>query len=306
MYWLQARLLSCWGIPFFPQVNSLPYSFRCQLSCLFLFPWATNTSCFFSFFYGLFLISLRKIETFKGEHSYLYTKVIFSLLYLYPFSTSSLVSWQMSSLSTYIRLNPLQVSDLIPFDFLIKDIAPGLVLLFLSYYFFSSALNQPSQNANTQLHFSLHHTFPSILSPFLCWHFKKSPQQLFLIYCPHFSYFLEPTLIRLLSPSIHQSFLVKITSDLHVARYNDHFFFQYFGSIFCYNTADYPFLLKHILALAGVTQWIECQAANQSVAGSIPGQGTCLGCRPGRQEGLCEKQSYTDVLSLFLLSFPSF
>ena len=34
-------------------------------------------------------------------------------------------------------------------------------------------------------------------------------------------------------------------------------------------------------ALAGVAQWIECQPVNQKVAGSIPSQGTCLGCRPG-------------------------
>ena len=36
-------------------------------------------------------------------------------------------------------------------------------------------------------------------------------------------------------------------------------------------------------ALAGVAQWIEYQPANQMVAGSIPSQGTCLGCRPGPQ-----------------------
>ena len=33
-------------------------------------------------------------------------------------------------------------------------------------------------------------------------------------------------------------------------------------------------------ALAGVARWIECQPTNQKVASSIPGQGTCLGCRP--------------------------
>ena len=36
-------------------------------------------------------------------------------------------------------------------------------------------------------------------------------------------------------------------------------------------------------ALAGVAQWIECQPANQRVAGWIPHQGTCLGCTPGPQ-----------------------
>ena len=37
------------------------------------------------------------------------------------------------------------------------------------------------------------------------------------------------------------------------------------------------------IALAGVAQWIECQPANQRAAGSIPSQGTCLGCGPGPQ-----------------------
>ena len=36
-----------------------------------------------------------------------------------------------------------------------------------------------------------------------------------------------------------------------------------------------------LLALAGVAQGIECQPANQRVAGLITSQGTCLGCRPG-------------------------
>ena len=38
-------------------------------------------------------------------------------------------------------------------------------------------------------------------------------------------------------------------------------------------------------ALAGVAQWIECQPVNQRVAGSIPSQDTCLGCRPGPRWG---------------------
>ena len=35
------------------------------------------------------------------------------------------------------------------------------------------------------------------------------------------------------------------------------------------------------LALAGVAQWIECRPVNWKVIGSVLGQGTCLGCRPG-------------------------
>ena len=34
-------------------------------------------------------------------------------------------------------------------------------------------------------------------------------------------------------------------------------------------------------ALAGVAQWIEHWPVNQRVAGSMPSQGTLLGCRPG-------------------------
>ena len=34
-------------------------------------------------------------------------------------------------------------------------------------------------------------------------------------------------------------------------------------------------------ALAGVAQWIERGPVNQRIAGLIPSQGTCLGCRPG-------------------------
>ena len=57
--------------------------------------------------------------------------------------------------------------------------------------------------------------------------------------------------------------------------------------------------------LAGVAQWIECQPANQRVAGSIPSQATRLGHEPGPQEWALEKQPHTDVsLPLFLLPFP--
>ena len=42
-------------------------------------------------------------------------------------------------------------------------------------------------------------------------------------------------------------------------------------------------------ALAGVAQWIEHRPANQMVAGSILSQGTCLGCRPGPQQGAHER-----------------
>ena len=58
------------------------------------------------------------------------------------------------------------------------------------------------------------------------------------------------------------------------------------------------------MALAGVAQWIECQPADQRVAGSIPSQDTCLGCGSGPQSGVCERQPHSDV-SLPLFSLPS-
>ena len=52
-------------------------------------------------------------------------------------------------------------------------------------------------------------------------------------------------------------------------------------------------------ALAGVAQSGEHQPANQRVTGLVPSQGTCLGCRPGPQWVVCERQPHIDV-SLFL------
>ena len=65
-----------------------------------------------------------------------------------------------------------------------------------------------------------------------------------------------------------------------------------------------PYKIKYT-ALAGVAQWIECWPANQRVAGLIPCQGTCLGCGPGPQLGVCKRQLHIDVsLPLFLPPFP--
>ena len=54
-------------------------------------------------------------------------------------------------------------------------------------------------------------------------------------------------------------------------------------------------IINIISVLAGVARWTECQPANQRVAGSIPSQGTCLGCGPGPQEGARTRQPYIDV-----------
>ena len=52
---------------------------------------------------------------------------------------------------------------------------------------------------------------------------------------------------------------------------------------------------KKLFALAGVGQWTERQPANQGVTGSIPSQGTCLGCRPCPQLGAHERQPHIDI-----------
>ena len=44
-------------------------------------------------------------------------------------------------------------------------------------------------------------------------------------------------------------------------------------------TTQRPVIKNIYLALAGVAQRTECRHANQRVAGSIPSQGTCLGCQ---------------------------
>ena len=40
---------------------------------------------------------------------------------------------------------------------------------------------------------------------------------------------------------------------------------------------------QKVRALDVVVQWVEREPMNQSVAGSIPSQGPCLGCGPGPQ-----------------------
>ena len=57
-------------------------------------------------------------------------------------------------------------------------------------------------------------------------------------------------------------------------------------------------------ALAGAAQWIECGPSNQRVAGSIPSQGTCLGCGPGPQWEALERQPHIDVSLPQSLTFP--
>ena len=53
-----------------------------------------------------------------------------------------------------------------------------------------------------------------------------------------------------------------------------------------------------------VAQWIECWPVSQRVASSIPSQGTCLGCRPGPQDRVHERQPHIDVSLPLLLPSP--
>ena len=50
-----------------------------------------------------------------------------------------------------------------------------------------------------------------------------------------------------------------------------------------FNYRQKIFFLTCTTALVGVAQWIGHRPVNQRVTGSIPSQGTCLGCRPGFQ-----------------------
>ena len=60
-------------------------------------------------------------------------------------------------------------------------------------------------------------------------------------------------------------------------------------------------------ALAGVAQWIEHWPTNQKVTGSIPSQGTCLGCGPGPWlGGMREATDCFSHTSMFLsVSLPT-
>ena len=68
----------------------------------------------------------------------------------------------------------------------------------------------------------------------------------------------------------------------------------------------FPLLYGKILILApgwcSSVDW--AWAMNQRVAGSIPSQGTCLGCGPGPQWGPCERQPHIDISLLFSLPSP--
>ena len=58
------------------------------------------------------------------------------------------------------------------------------------------------------------------------------------------------------------------------------------------------------LPLAGVAQWVGHHPADQRVTGSIPSQGTCLGCGPGPRWGAHGRQPI-DVSRTHSYSSPS-
>ena len=58
------------------------------------------------------------------------------------------------------------------------------------------------------------------------------------------------------------------------------------------------------VALTGVAHWVGHHPANQKDAYLIPSQGTCLGCGPAPQLGVCERQLIS--VSLAHLCFLSF
>ena len=66
-------------------------------------------------------------------------------------------------------------------------------------------------------------------------------------------------------------------------------------------THDKESQLPWLLWLSGFKSW----PVNQEIAGFIPSQGTCLGCRPGPQFGVCERQLIDVSLPLFLPLSPS-
>ena len=100
-----------------------------------------------------------------------------------------------------------------------------------------------------------------------------------------------------LSPHLHQHSWYKIN--------------EFFTNLMNLNDVLSLCLKFSCTAMAGVTQWIECQPVNQRVVGSIPSQGTCLGYgtspqlwRGGGVSGGWERQPHIDVSLPLPLSSP--
>ena len=59
------------------------------------------------------------------------------------------------------------------------------------------------------------------------------------------------------------------------------------------------------IVLTGVAQWVGRRPTNRKVTGLIPGQGMCLGCRPGPWLGAFKRQPIDVSLPFFLRPFLS-
>ena len=98
--------------------------------------------------------------------------------------------------------------------------------------------------------------------------------------------------------------------SFEIRKYKSFYFVLFLKDCFHYS-GSLESLSKFGMALAGVAQWIEHQPVSQKVTDLIPGQGTCLGCRPGPQLGGARGTwsmflSHISVsLFLFLPPFPS-
>ena len=73
-------------------------------------------------------------------------------------------------------------------------------------------------------------------------------------------------------------------------RVKSHQTAHFVGSLLHVHHTPVELLGNEYVALAGEAQWTECWPANPKVIGLIPGQGTCLGCGPGPQLGVCKRQ----------------
>ena len=66
-----------------------------------------------------------------------------------------------------------------------------------------------------------------------------------------------------------------------------------------------PFLKKIYSTQASVAQWIECWPANQRITGSIPSEGTCLGCAGQDLSRGHMRSNHTSMFLSLSLSLPS-
>ena len=77
---------------------------------------------------------------------------------------------------------------------------------------------------------------------------------------------------------------------------------------FSWNSENVPsYLGRMAVIITNIWPWLVwLSRLSQRVIGSIPSQGTCLGCRPGPQSGgACARSNHTLMFLSFSFSFPS-